>query len=143
MALKQIRHKRKSRSKLIRAYAENLPGVLLEVFWKEFHDLLRGHSGVYVLYREGLPHYVGKASSLASRIRHHQNDRLKRKWDAFSLYVVWGDRHVKDVESLLLRIVKPKGSLVSGRFRGAENLRKSLLPELERYAHALAILKSK
>lgn len=133
--------KRKSRSKLVRAYAENLPGGLLGVFWKEFHELLRGHGGVYVLYKEEVPHYVGKASSLASRIRHHQRDRLKRKWDAFSLYVVRGDRHVKDVESLLLRIVKPKGARVSGRFRGAENLRKSLLPKLERYADALSELK--
>jgi hypothetical protein len=140
---KKKSRRRKSRVKLIRAYAENLPGALLGVFWKEFHELLRGHSGVYILYKHDVPHYVGKASSLASRIRHHQKDRLKRKWDAFSLYVVRGDRQVKDVESLLLRIVKPKGALVSGRFRGAENLKKSLLPKLERYADALAELKRK
>ena len=135
--------KRKSRSKLVRKYAENMPGTLLGVFWKEFHDLLQGQSGVYVLYKNDVPHYVGKASSLASRVRHHLKDRLKGEWDAFSLYVVRGDRHVKDVESLLLRIVKPKGALVSGRFRGAENLRKSLLPRLERYADALAALRRK
>jgi hypothetical protein len=102
---------------------------------------LRGHSGIYALYKDGLPHYVGKASNLSWRIRHHQNDRLRGKWDSFSLYVVRGDRYVKDVESLLLRIVKPKGSLVSGRFRGAENLRRSLLPKLERYADALSDLR--
>ena len=135
-------HKRKSH-RLIRAYAEKLPGQVLGVFWKEFHGLLRGHSGIYVLYKDAVPHYVGRASKLSWRIRNHQNDRLKGKWDSFSLYVVRGDRHVKDVESLLLRIVKPKGALVSGRFRGAENLKKSLLPLLERYADALAELRSK
>jgi len=134
---------RPSRPMLIRAYAENLPGSLLGVFWKEFHDLLRGHSGIYVLYKDDIPHYVGKASSLPSRIRNHQKDRLRKEWDVFSLYVVRGDRYVKDVESLLLRIVRPKGALVSGRFRGAENLKKSLLPLLERYADALADLKKK
>lgn len=143
MPAKKKARKRRSRRKLVRAYAENLPGTLLGVFWKEFHDLLRGQSGIYVLYKDDVPHYVGKASSLPSRIRHHQKDRLKGEWDAFSLYVVRGDRHVKDVESLLLRIVKPKGALVSGRFRGAKNLRKSLLPRLERYADALADLKRK
>jgi hypothetical protein len=137
------KRKRRSRRKLIRAYAENLPGTVLEVFWKEFHGLLRGHSGIYVLYKSDVPHYVGKAGNLSWRIRHHQKDRLKGKWDAFSLYVVRGDRYVKDVESLLLRIVKPKGALVSGRFRGAENLRKALLPRLERYAGALTDLKRK
>ena len=116
---------------------------MLEIFWKEFHDLVRDHSGIYVLYKDGIPHYVGKASHLSWRIRHHQNDRLKGEWDSFSLYVVRGDRYVKDVESLLLRIVKPKGALVSGRFRGAENLKKTLLPQLERYADALAELKAR
>lgn len=139
---KTKRRKRKSR-KLIRAYAEKLPGTVLGVFWKEFHGLLRGHSGIYVLYKHGVPHYVGKASNLSWRIRHHQSDRLKGKWDSFSLYVVRGDRYVKDVESLLLRIVKPKGALVSGRFKGADNLRKELLPRLERYADALTDLRHK
>jgi hypothetical protein len=135
--------KRRSRRKLIRAYAEDLPGSALGIFWREFRELVRGHGGIYVLYKEGVPHYVGKASNLPSRIRAHLKDRLKRKWDTFSLYVVRGDRHIKDVESLLLRIVKPKGALVSGRFRGAENLKKSLLPQLRRYADALAELKAK
>lgn len=137
------KRKRRSRRKLIRAYAEKLPGTVLGVFWKEFHGLLRGHSGIYVLYKDGVPHYVGKAANLSWRIRHHQKDRLKGKWDSFSLYVVRGDRFVKDVESLLLRIVEPKGALVSGRFKGADNLRKELLPRLERYADALADLKRK
>lgn len=75
---------------------------MLGVFWKEFHGLLRGHSGIYVLYKHDVQHYVGKASNLSWRIRHYQNDRLKGKWDSFSLYVVCGDRYVKDVESLLL-----------------------------------------
>lgn len=135
-------HSRKSR-KLIRAYAEKLPGTVLGVFWKEFHGLLHGYSGIYVLYKDSIPHYVGKASNLSWRIRHHMRDRLKGKWDSFSLYVVRGDRYVKDVESLLLRIVKPKGALVSGRFRGAENLKKSLVPLLHGYAKALSELTSR
>jgi hypothetical protein len=133
-------HKRKSR-KLIRVYAEKLPGTVLGVFWKEFHGIVRGNSGIYVLYKEDVPHYVGKASNLSWHIRHHMPDRLKGEWDVFSLYVDRGDRYVKDVESLLLRIVKPKDALVSGRFREATNLRKALLPALERYADALSDLK--
>jgi hypothetical protein len=137
------RRVRRSQRKLIRAYAEKLPGSVLEVFWKEFHGLLRGHSGIYVLYKDSVPHYVGKAGNLSWRIRHHQRDRLKEKWDTFSLYVVRGERYVKDVESLLLRIVKPKGALVSGRFRGAKNLREELLPRLEGFADALDDLRRK
>jgi len=143
MNAKKKSRKQGSQRKLVRAYAERLPGTALEVFRKEFRGLLRGHGGIYVLYKKEVPHYVGKASNLSSRIRHHQKDRLKKKWDSFSLYVVRGDRHVKDVESLLLRIVRPKGSFVSGRFRGAKNLKKSLSRELKGYAKALADLKRK
>lgn len=134
--MRKKRRRRKSR-KLIRAYAEKLPGSVLGIFWREFRGLVSGHGGIYVLYKDGVPHYVGKAANLPSRIRAHLKDRLQRKWDTFSLYVVRGDRYMKDVESLLLRIVKPKGALVSGRFRGAKNLRRALLPKLKRYAAAL------
>jgi len=140
MPKKSRRHR--SPHKLIRAYAEKLPGSVLEIFWKEFKKVVRGNSGIYVLYRDGIPHYVGKASSLHWRIRNHTTDRLKHKWDTFSLYVVRGDRHIKDVESLLLRIVEPKGARVSGHFKGAKNLRRDLLPKLERYADALKELKA-
>jgi len=136
------RRRSRSQHKLIRAYAEKLPGSVLEIFWKEFKRLVRGHGGIYVLYRHGVPHYVGKASALHWRIKHHTRDRLKRKWNSFSLYVVRGDRHIKDVESLLLRIVEPKGARVSGHFKGAKNLRRELLPKLKGYADALRELKS-
>jgi hypothetical protein len=135
------RRRRKNRGRLVRAYAEKLPGTVLGVFWKEFKRLVRGHGGIYVLYKNNIPHYVGKASKLSWRIRAHQRDRLKGKWDAFSFYAVKGERYLKHLESLLLRIVEPRGARVSGRLPGAENLRKELLTELKRYATALKEIK--
>ena len=79
-------------------------------------------------------HYLGVCVCI-------RTDRLRRKWDTFSVYVIKGDRYMKDVESLLLRIVKPKGAIVSGRFRGAKNLRQQLMPRLQSYAAALKELK--
>ncbi len=131
------KRKRKLRGKLVRAYAEKLPGSVLEVFWKEFKNLVRRESGVYVLYKNGVPHYVGKASNLAWRIRVHQRDRLKGKWDTFSLYVVRRAGYLKHLESLLLRIVEPRGTRVGGRLPGAENLKEKFLKELKRFAKAL------
>lgn len=135
------KRKGKSRGRLIRAYAEVLPGTVLGIFWKEFKGLVRGKRGVYVLHKDGVPHYVGKASNLPYRIKHHLKDRLQNKWDSFSLYVVRGNRYLKDLESLLLRIVEPRGARVSGRFQGAENLREELMDGLKRYARALKELK--
>lgn len=74
---KKTQRRRKSRRKLIRAYAEKLPGSVLGIFWKEFKGLLSGHGGIYVLYKDGVPHYVGKAANLSSRIKAHLKDRLR------------------------------------------------------------------
>jgi hypothetical protein len=139
----RMRHPRGGAGRLVRAYAEKLPGSVLNVFWKEFRTLVHGHSGIYVLYKHNVPHYVGKASSLSWRIRHHQRDRLKGKWDAFSFYAVKKKGYIKHLESLLLRIVEPEGAKVSGRLPGAENLRKKLMLELKRTATALKDLKRK
>ena len=132
---------RKSTGRLIRAYAEKLPGSVFGVFWKQFKALVRGKSGIYVLYREGVPHYVGQASNLPYRIKGHLKDRLEGKWDSFSLYIVRGPRHLKHLESLLLRIVKPRGAKISGHFPGAENLRKEFVAGLKGFAKALKELK--
>jgi len=135
------KHKSKGAGRLVRAYAEKLPGTVLSVFWKEFRSLVRGYSGIYVLYKDKVPHYVGKASSLSWRIRYHQRDRLKGKWDAFSFYTVKKKGYIKHLESLLLRIVEPEGARVSGRLPGAENLRVKLMQELKKTSNALRDLR--
>jgi hypothetical protein len=129
--------RKKRRGRLIRAYAEELPGTALEVFWREFKVLLQGQSGIYVLRKEGVPHYVGQASNLPYRIRHHLRDRLRGKWDGFSFYVVARTRYLTDLETLLSRIINPRGAKVIGRLRGATNLRKQFVSDLKRFAKAL------
>jgi len=133
--------RRKGWGRLIQAYAEELPGTSLEVFWKEFRGLLRGQSGIYVLLKDGIPHYVGQASNLPYRIRHHLKDRLKGKWDGFSFYVIARTRYLTDLETLLSRIINPRGAKIIGRLRGASNLRKEFVSDLKRYARALKDLR--
>ncbi len=143
MNIKERKKIKKKASRLIRAYAEELPGTVLEVFWKEFKGLLKEKkAGIYVLYKDGTPYYVGKASNLPGRLKDHTRDRLKKKWDAFSFYAVGRAGYSKHLESLLLRIVDPKGSQKGGRLPGAENLKKNFIGDLKRYAKALGDLKS-
>jgi hypothetical protein len=93
----------------------------------EYRDALgkgqRGR-GVYVLYRKGEVYYVGLSrSSLRSRIRSHATrDRHKGKWDSFSFYQIGRVRLIKDIESLLLRIFRPPGNRVAGKFNKRHNL---------------------
>ena len=75
-------------------------------------------SGIYALYDDYGLYYVGLSNrSLRSRIRRHTRDRHKNKWTRFSWYRIPRIDHVKDIESILLRIINPKGNRVKGKFR--------------------------
>lgn len=58
-----------------------------KLFVKEFDAL--EHSGVYVLYRDDQPYYVGKAKNIAKRLHDHANkftDRYFPFWNYFSVF---------------------------------------------------------
>lgn len=69
------------------------------------HIELLAKPGVYVLYRDGVPYYVGQAKKLRSRLWQHAcspDTRYFNFWNFFSAFVVEdaGDRN--DVESILI-----------------------------------------
>ena len=83
---------------------------------------MAGKPGIYALYRHGSLYYVGLATNLRARLKQHQKDRHSGAWDRFSVYLTTHDEHLKDLESLLLRVTKkPKGNKQNGKFRGARN----------------------
>ena len=63
-------------------------------------------------------------------MRAHLRDRHKKLWDRFSVYLTIGDSHLKELESLILRTVKPSGNHQSGKFIKSENLRGKLSRDL-------------
>ena len=95
--------------------------------WKSYREALgkkgRGR-GIYVLYKGEEVYYIGLSkSSLRSRIRGHATrDRHKGKWDNFSFFQIGRTKYIKDTESLLLKIYKPRGNKVHGRFKKKYNL---------------------
>lgn len=73
------------------------------LFIGEFEDLEK--PGVYVLYRNDQPYYIGKAERLASRIHDHSNkttDPYFNFWNFFSAFVVADKRHIGEVETILI-----------------------------------------
>jgi len=82
--------------------------------------------GVYALYKGDRLYYVGLATNLRRRIKQHLNDRHAGKWNRFSLYLVRKANHIKELESLILRIANPKGNAAIGRLKGAEDLKTAL-----------------
>jgi DNA-binding transcriptional MocR family regulator len=120
-------------SSLVSQYLENISGTALEEYQRVIRRYVRQRSGVYALYRRERLYYVGLASNLRSRLSHHLRDKHRGKWDRFSVYLTIGDSHLRELESLVLRIVRPKGNSQAGKFFSAENLRKVLARDMRSY----------
>jgi hypothetical protein len=113
-------------TRLVRWHLERVSGRVLE----EHGDLLRGFvhrgRGIYALYRKDRLYYVGLASNLPSRLAHHLRDRHAGKWDRFSLYVTSRDSHIRELESLVLRITEPRGNQLKNKLVGSTDIRPRL-----------------
>ncbi len=116
------------RKQLVCQHLERVSRELLEDYQDLVRDLVRGRQGVYALYRDHRLQYVGLTVELRGRLKQHLRDRHGASWNRFSVYLTIGVDHLKELESLVLRIVEPKGNRQKGRFTRSENL----LPALRR-----------
>ena len=97
--------------------------------------MIKGHQGIYALYKNDRLYYVGLASDLKRRINHHLSDKHKGQWTHFSLYIVRKTDHIKEIESMILRIAYPKGNSVKGKLTSKDlrpSLKKKLLDESQK-----------
>jgi Restriction Enzyme Adenine Methylase Associated len=101
---------------------ENISGRALRKYQDIIRQYIRGQNGLYALYKGERLYYVGLAKNLRGRLKQHLKDRHEGSWDRFSVYLTIGNAHLKEMESLLLRIVKPPGNRQIGRFIRCENL---------------------
>ena len=97
---------------------------------EKYQDIIRGYvkrrHGVYALYRRGKLYYVGLAGNLRLRLHGRLKDHHGKSWDRYSGYLtVSGDVHLRELEALILRIVKPIGNKQKGKFPKADDLRRS------------------
>ena len=69
--------------------------------------------GVYVLYRDDHPYYVGKTMKLWHRIWNHANqpkDKWYNFWNFFSAFIVPDRRHLAEVEGILIAAMPTENS---------------------------------
>jgi hypothetical protein len=113
---------------LIKGVSQPLPRELLfeATFREELRGLMRGYSGLYVLYKRRSLYYIGLAKDLFWRLHSHTRDRHKKKWDRFAIYRIARVRYLKDIESLLLRVANPPGNAVAGKFHRDADVTKVL-----------------
>src|SRR5438105_4226830 len=80
-----------------------------EIFDRE-RSLARGleiliKPGVYVLYRDDMPYYIGQAAKLESRLRRHANvpgGRYHNFWNFFSVFVAEDRTRRNQIEAILI-----------------------------------------
>ena len=100
---------------IVTKYAKMWPREVFDIrsgknrFLEEVKQLLK-YSGVYVLYKDDQPYYVGKATKkrLFKRIRQHAinpKDRYYNFWNFFSAFVVPDEKHLSEVEGLLIATI--------------------------------------
>lgn len=118
---------KKAQSGLVTEYLEHVSGLMFEEPYRaQVTKMIRGHAGIYALYKRDKLYYVGLASNLMGRVKQHLKDRHSRKWDTFSVYLTSNNDSIKGLESLLLRIVDPSGNRVKGRLPGAKDQKLAL-----------------
>ncbi len=120
-------------TQLVSQHLENISSDALEKYQDIIRNYVRGREGIYALYKRNKLYYVGLARNLRNRLKQHLKDRHSGKWDRFSVYLtVGGDSHIKELESLALRIVKPKGNKVKGKLVRSEDLRRKFRRDIQR-----------
>lgn len=95
---------------LLSQYLEKVSRQLLEKHGDIIRKYVGSRHGIYALYSGEDLYYVGLATDLRARLKHHLSDRHSNTWDKFSIYLTIGDAHLRELEALILRIIMPNGN---------------------------------
>ena len=118
---------------LVCQHLENVSREVLKKHQDIIRNYVRGRHGVYALYKGDRLYYVGLASNLKMRLGSHGRNQHGQNWDRFSVYLTIGDRSLRELEALLLRIVKPKGNSQTGKFAKSEDLKRRFGRDIRQY----------
>ncbi len=129
--MSKLKKKLRKSKPIVEAYLERIGQKVFKDFSSVITGLIRGNQGIYALYKKDKLYYIGLASNLKNRIKHHLNDKHKNYWTHFSLYIISKQEHIKEFESVILRVAYPKGNTVKGKLSRAKNLRPSLKRRLK------------
>ena len=113
-----MRKRKSNKGLLIKGSLERIPADIIDdpAFRKELRRMMKGWAGIYALYKNDKLYYVGLATSSFWRLwGHFKRDRHVGKWNKFSVYRFKRIKYLKDLETLILHISKPRGNHTIGR----------------------------
>ncbi len=120
----KVKKRKSTKGALIKGMSKRLPAEILNdpSFEEGLGKIMKGYSGIYALYKRNKLYYVGLTKNLQGRISHHQEDRHAEKWDSFVIFRIKKVGYLKDIETLLTRIVEPPGNRAKGNVPRDANL---------------------
>jgi hypothetical protein len=128
--------KKSNKGVLIKGSLEKIPAEVIEeeAFRRKLRQIMRGWAGIYALYKDDKLYYVGLATSSFWRLwGHFKKDRHSGKWNKFSVYRFKRIRYLKDLETLILHVSKPRGNRTIGRIPKDLELTEMLRKEVEEH----------
>ena len=123
---------KKKHRRLVQGNLERISSKVFDIYHDEITEIVGRQHGVYALYKKNRLYYVGLASDLSSRLKSHLRDKHGGQWDRLSVYLTIGDKHLRELETLILRVVKPRpeGNTKVGKFARSEDLRARLAKDI-------------
>lgn len=121
-----ITHKIK-RGSLIHFALDGIKRESFEVIKTELASLLKKRAGVYALYQNDKLVRVGLGTNIYWRLKGHSKSK-KLRWNTASLFII-GEKNLKylrDLETAIVRIAKPKYNDQQGRIRDEHFLERLL-----------------
>ena len=119
-------NKKSERGSLIKEVVEHLHFESFEFLEEAINDMMKGKPGIYALYDKKKLYYVGLSIDLKKRVKEHTEDGHAKKWNNFSIYIINKTKFLKDVETILLRVIDPPGNTVKGKIPKLKSLQKVL-----------------
>jgi hypothetical protein len=125
--MKRIITSKIQRGSLIHFALEDLTRESFEIIRKELKGVLEDRQGIYGLYRRGKVVKVGLGTNIFYRLRGHASSK-RINWDTVSLYIIDKNyiRFLRDLETAVNRIAKPKYSFQRGRVKDEHYLERIL-----------------
>ena len=119
-------NKKSERGSLIKEVVEHLHFESFEFLEEAINDMMKGKPGIYALYDNKKLYYVGLSIDLKKRVKEHTEDGHAKKWNNFSIYIINKTKFLKDIETILLRVINPPGNTVKGKIPKLKSLQKVL-----------------
>ena len=136
---KRRRRQRSGKGALIKGMSRRLPSEILEsdVFADHLRKMMGKYGGIYALYRKKRLYYVGLTRKLLGRIKWHLKDRHAGKWDSFIIFRIQRVRYLKDIETLIHRLVDTPGNKQKGKVPRDADLNRALREVLAEHKRAI------